>query len=182
MFRCNISNQQGQQFKHIGIFRQAVPPRYIVHIGKVNFDFPSEREQLVRVLILGIELVHIGNIRQIEGRTGVFIKAVNRFYRAVYQILDACQRQIERIDGAFHTLHQVDGGQATDTLLTARLRKADIDLVISVQFSILLHLTWQNVVRRRIDRQCQKHKLLKNLVVADCFLQVSKMWTKRDRL
>ena len=112
----------------------------------------------------------------------MIVKAVNRFYRAVYQILDAGQRQIERIDGTFHTLHQVDGGQATDTLLTARLRKADIDLVISVQFSILLHLTWQNVVRRRIDRQCQKHKLLKNLVVADCFLQVSKMWTKRDRL
>ena len=84
----------------------------------------------------------------------MFIKAVNRFYRAVDQILDAGQRQIKRIDGAFHTLHQVDGGQATDALLTVRLRKADIDLVVAVQLGILLHLTWQNVVRRRIDCQC----------------------------
>ena len=74
----------------------------------------------------------------------MLIKTVNRFNCAVYQPLYASQRQIERIDGAFHTLHQVDGGQATDTLLTVRLRKADIDLVISVQLSIVsllsLHL------------------------------------------
>ena len=132
MFRCNISDQQGQQFKHLSVLFQAVPPRHIVHIGKVNFDFPSEREQLVRVLIFDVKLVHIGNIRQVEGRTGVFIKAVNRFYRAVYQILDTGQRQIERIDGAFHTLHQVDGGQTADALLTVRLRKADIDPVVTV--------------------------------------------------
>ena len=62
----------------------------------------------------------------------MLVKAVNRFYRAVYQILDAGQRQIERINRAFHTLHQVDGSQAADALLTVRLRKADIDLVVTV--------------------------------------------------
>ena len=62
----------------------------------------------------------------------MLVKAVNRFYRAVYQILDAGQRQIERIDGTFHTLHQVDGGQTADALLTVRLRKADIDPVVTV--------------------------------------------------
>ena len=62
----------------------------------------------------------------------MFIKAVNRFYRAVDQILDTGQRQIERINRAFHTLHQVDGGQTADALLTVRLRKADIDPVVTV--------------------------------------------------
>ena len=59
----------------------------------------------------------------------MFIKAVNRFYCAVYQIFDADQCQIERVYRALHSLHKVNGGQATDALLTVRLRKADIDPV-----------------------------------------------------
>ena len=90
-------------------------------------------------------------------------------YGTVDQILDTGQRQIKRIDGAFHTLHQVNGGQAADALLTVRLRKADIDLVVPIQFCILVHFTWQNIVSRRIDGQRQKHQLFKNFIVANGF-------------
>lgn len=37
----------------------------------------------------------------------MIVKAVNRFYRAVYQILDAGQRQIERIDALLFDMHSL---------------------------------------------------------------------------
>ena len=67
-------------------------------------------------------------------------------------------------------------------MLAAGLRKAHIDSVVAVKLRVFFHSARQNKVGGRVNRQIQKHQLLKNLVVVDGILQIRQVRTQRDRL
>ena len=92
--------------------------------------------------------------------------------RVVNQGKNPLQGQVERIDRAFHPLHQIDGGQAADALFTVGLCKADIDFIVLIKFRVLFYFAALNKVRWSIDGQFQLHQLLKNLIVVDGFFQI----------
>ena len=110
------------------------------------------------------------------------VKPIYGINRTVNEPFDSLQCQIERIDRAFHTLHQVDGHQSPDALLAAGLRKANIDSVVAIKLRVFFHSARQNKVGGRVNRQIQKHQLLENLVVVDGILQIRQVRTQRDRL
>ena len=182
MLRRDVAHHVGKEIQNFGVFLQLLAPRLIVHIRKVDFDLFAKREQIIGILIVAVKLVYIGNVRQIQCGARVAVKPIDGINRTVNEPFDSLQRQIERIDRAFHTLHQVDGHQPADTLLAAGLCKSHVDSVVAVKLRVFFHFAWQNKVRRRINRQVQKHQLLKNLVVVDGPLQIRQMWTQRDRL
>ena len=111
----------------------------------------------------------------------MFIKAVDSIYGAFNQFLNTLQCEIKGIDRAFHTLHQVYCCKSSNTLLTVSLRKADIDFIISVKLCVFFHLARKYIVCRSINRQSKEHKLLKNFIIVNSFLEVCKVRTQRNR-
>ena len=108
-------------------------------------------------------------IRKVNGRTAILLKMLYRFKRGIYQFFNTLQSQIEGKGRAFHALHQIDSGQATDSAFTVSLGEALRILCIVIQFRVFFTLALFDEMRRRINTERQLHQLREDLVVCNGF-------------
>ena len=152
MLRRNITHHQREQFQNIPVFHQTSSPRHIVHVANFDFDLPAKGKQFAFALIVRIKLVfHVADVGQAQRITCVFIIGVDALNCIVNQSKNPLQGQVERIDRAFHPLHQVNSGQATDALFTVCLCETDIDFIVLIKFRVLFYFAALNKVRWSID-------------------------------
>lgn len=110
---------------------------FIVHIGKVDFDFLINRE-IICVAIVHIEfgllcLMHGGVSR------AIFFKLVDCLNGAVDESFDAGKCQLKGVNGTLQTLQKVNAHQTADTLLMFGLHETFA--FVMCQFRIFLPFT-----------------------------------------
>ena len=155
VLRCNIIDHHREQFQNLLVLGKFTTPGKSVHIGKVNLYLFAECAELIAVLVVKVVFVHIRNIGQIDFCSNAIFIIVDRLNRCVNQLFNPAECKIKGIDGAFHTFHKVYSHKAANTKLTACLGEANVYLIVTVQFRILFHTAWQNVVRRTVNIQVQ---------------------------
>ena len=153
VFRSDVRNHKCQQLQNFLIPDQSTAPRFIIHVRQGNLDLSAKAEQII-ILILTIKLFQIREISQCNIRSGALIVFFDGLDGALNLLLNTLQRESKGIDGAFHTLHQIDGHKAADSLLTSNLSQA---CIITKEFRVLFHFTGKDVVRRCVNGQCQQH-------------------------
>ena len=93
MLRRNVGDHKGKQLQIFGILFQFPLPRYIIHVGKVDFDLFAHRKE-VSILIVVIEVLVIRNLGQVEDAAARLI-VIDRLDRSVDQRSDAVDRPVE---------------------------------------------------------------------------------------
>ena len=177
VLRRNVRYHQAQQFQIFCVLFQLPLPRNIVHIGKVDSDFFTNREE-VGVLVVVVKILVIRQLCQVENAISGLI-TVDSFNRVLNQLFDAVDRQPEGIHRAFQPLEKVDAHQAADAFLASLLGQACTLVVGHVQ--IFCKARRHDVVRRRIDRQIQRHEQCIDVIVVDGIAQVGQTGAQRDR-
>ena len=96
MLRRNVRYHQAQKFQIFCVLFQFPLPRNIVHIGKVNFDFLTNRE-IICVLIIVIKILTVRQLRQVENTIAglVVIDGGNCVFN---QFFDAVNGEAKGID------------------------------------------------------------------------------------
>ena len=182
VLRRNVAHHQGEQLQHIPVFYKGFPPGQIVHIADFNFNLAAKGKQVTLALVIGVKLVfHIADVGQVQRIPHVFVVVIYVLDGIVNQRKNPFEGQIERINGTFHPLHQIDGSQTANALFTIGLGKADIDLIVAVQLRILVHLASQDEMCGSVDGQLQLHELLEYLVIIDCLFQIGQFGAQRNR-
>ena len=177
MRRRDVSHHEGQKLQNFLIFYQFSPPRNPVHIGKVNLHLFAESRKIIAVLIVQIVFIGICNIGEVNFRSCRCFKIIDRVNRSINQFLYTAQGQIEGIDRAFHSLHQIDCHQAANTHFTANLIKSNLALLITIERRIFLHTARQYVMRWPVDIQIQLCQLFEDFVVTDGIFQIRQVRT-----
>ena len=178
ILRRDVPHHENEKLQGFLVLGKAPAPGDIVHVTDLNFDFAANGEDIAFTLVIGIQLVQVADVCQVQCGGGRLVIGIDTLDGIINQFADALEGQIEGIDRALHTFHQVDCHQTANTLLTACLCKADVDLVVLVQLRVFFEFAALDVMAGCIDTQIQKHQLFKNFIVVDGPLQIRQLGTQ----